>query len=405
MKVGIGYSNTPNARLAGQQVGLAALENGGLDQPALVMAFCHGRLDHQAYYDGLRDVLGMEIPIVGGSAIGVITNSDISYEGYPAAAAVLQFHHAFCQLVSTDELFKFPQNSGQRLAKQLEWTVESNLLILLYDSVKFPAADNRPAVLNPSASLLQALTDYVPTNVLVAGAGLLGDYQFSNTWQFTGHQISSQSALALLFSGVQSYIATMHGCYPINQIEHSISRIYGQFLYQLDGKPVMEVIDELYGHQDWRQQSTLKELSLGIHCGNKSEPPHEGHYKNRLISGILPDEEGIILFEPDLVEGDRVQFMRRDPALIIKSAHQNTERLLQEIKDDGKTPSFALYFDCAGRVAAIDGTETEEAAEVQKLLNQHKIPLLGIYCGVEIAPFQGKSHGLDWTGVLVILCR
>lgn len=405
MKVGIGYSNTADARESGRQVALAALQDGALDQPALVMAFCHGDMDHQAYYNGLRDILGFDIPIVGGSAIGVITNTALSYEDFPAAAAVLEFHQTSCQLVSADEIFKFSHSSGQQLAQKLQFHSDSRLLVLLYDSIKFPAANNGPAVLNPSALLLQALTAHLPTHLQVAGAGLLGNFHFSNTWQFTGQQISAQSAIALLFNGVKPYIATMHGCYPINQIEHCITSIYGQFLYQLDGRPVMEVIDELYGHRNWRQQSTLKELSLGVHCGNKIEPAQEWHYKNRLISGILPDEQGVILFEPDLGIGDKVQFMRRDAALILASARDNTARLLQELKDDGNTALFALYFDCAGRVAAIDGTETEEAAEVQKLLNRHKIPLLGIYCGVEIAPFQGKSHGLDWSGVLVILCR
>lgn len=405
MKVGIGYSNTQDARAAGRAVATAAIKDGGLDQPSLVLAFCHGSLDHQAFYQGMRDILGSDIPIVGGSAIGVITNQQLSYQGSPAAAAVLQLQQAYCQLVSTDDIFKFPHSSGQRLARALQIQPESNLLLLLYDSIKFPASGNRPAVLNPSAPLLQGLTAHLPTQLQVAGAGLLGDYQFSHTWQFTGQQVSAQTAIALLFSGIQPYITTMHGCYPIDQVDHCISNIYGQFLYQLDGQPVMEVIDALYGHQQWRQQSMLKELSLGVHCGNKTEPVQEKHYKNRLISGILPDEQGIILFEPDLAEGDLVQFMRRDPALILASARDNTERLLQEIKDDGKTALFALYFDCAGRVAALDGTETEEAAAVQQLLNQQQIPLLGIYCGVEIAPFQGKSQGLDWSGVLVILCR
>ncbi len=78
-------------------------------------------------------------------------------------------------------------------------------------------------------------------------------------------------------------ITTMHGCYPIDQVDHCISNIDGQFLYQLDGQPVMDVIDALDGHQQWRQQSMLKELSLGVHCGNKTEPVQEKHYK-------LPDQ-------------------------------------------------------------------------------------------------------------------
>jgi len=28
--------------------------------------------------------------------------------------------------------------------------------------------------------------------------------------------------------------------------------------------------------------------------------------------------------------------------------------------------------------------------------------LLGFYSGVEIAPFLGRSRGLDWTGVLLL---
>ena len=47
----------------------------------------------------------------------------------------------------------------------------------------------------------------------------------------------------------------------------------------------------------------------------------------------------------------------------------------------------------------------EEAAEVQAQCNDFGVPLLGIYCGVEIAPFLGKSRGLDWSGVFVVFAE
>ena len=50
----------------------------------------------------------------------------------------------------------------------------------------------------------------------------------------------------------------------------------------------------------------------------------------------------------------------------------------------GRKPFFALYIDCAGRASAYCGSDGEEAAEVQRVLGR-EIPLLGIYCGVEIA--------------------
>jgi hypothetical protein len=36
-------------------------------------------------------------------------------------------------------------------------------------------------------------------------------------------------------------------------------------------------------------------------------------------------------------------------------------------------------------------------------MNKHRIPLFGIYSGVEIAPYNNRSIGLDWTGVLFAL--
>ena len=88
---------------------------------------------------------------------------------------------------------------------------------------------------------------------------------------------------------------------------------------------------------------------------------------------------------------------------MIESARRNSSELMAQIKADGRKAILGLYIDCAGRTAGYSNTTVEEASEVQKVLNQHGIPLLGFYSGVEIAPFLQKSKGLDWTGVLLVL--
>ena len=90
---------------------------------------------------------------------------------------------------------------------------------------------------------------------------------------------------------------------------------------------------------------------------------------------------------------------------MIESARDNVEALMSEIAGDHKNACFGFYIDCAGRSAALSNTLTEEAAEVQKVLNRFDIPLLGFYSGVEIAPCLQKSRGLDWTGVLIIFAE
>jgi small ligand-binding sensory domain FIST len=74
------------------------------------------------------------------------------------------------------------------------------------------------------------------------------------------------------------------------------------------------------------------------------------------------------------------------------------------LQENNLEPFFALYIDCAGRAAAFSGAEKEEASIIQTNIGKN-VPLLGIYSGVEIAPLKGKSRGLDWTAVLLILSR
>ena len=100
-----------------------------------------------------------------------------------------------------------------------------------------------------------------------------------------------------------------------------------------------------------------------------------------------------------------IQFMLRDGNMMIESARSNSESLMKKINEDGKIPVFGLYIDCAGRAAEHSNTETEEAAEVQEVMNRYNTPLFGFYSGVEVAPILGKSRGLDWTGVLTVLAK
>ena len=123
----------------------------------------------------------------------------------------------------------------------------------------------------------------------------------------------------------------------------------------------------------------------------------------RLITSATPDEEGVILFETDFVEGTEIQIMLRSGGEMIESTRRNTTQLMKQIKADGKKAILGLYIDCAGRTSFLSNTQTEEACEVQKIFNTYDTPLLGFYSGVEIAPFIGKSRGLDWTGVLMVL--
>jgi hypothetical protein len=406
LKVGIGHDNQKNSVSLGKKVAENAIKNGKIQRPALVIAFCSGQVDHEEFFKGLQIVIGNQVPIIGGSAIGIITNESLSYEKHPAGAAIIESETIQLRIASADDLDKNEKLAGQKLAKKLSDSIDGRLLLLFYDSIKKAPTGTTPPVINASPPLIEGIEETLKLNVPILGGGVIGDYEFNPTKQFCGSYVDDQSVVGTLLGGNFSpYYGIMHGCTPKDGIYHTITRIEGPVIYEVDGRPIVDLIDDQYGNKDWRNQVPVGRLTIGVNHGEKYGDFKEESFVNRLITGALPNGEGIVIFEPDLKEGTEILFMLRNNKMMIESARKNSSGLLEKIIANGEKPVFGLYIDCAGRTAKASDTLTEEASEVQDVFNQYNTPFLGFFSGVEVAPLLGKSRGLDWTGVLLVLAK
>ena len=406
MKIGIGYANEADGLLSGRTVAENAIKDGRLEKPGLVIAFCNGEIDNYEYFRGIKSIVGDDVPVVGGSAIGVITNKNLSYKGYPSGAAIIEAENLEFNLGAAGDLDKNEKIAGQKLGEKLSQSPDGKLLLLFYDSIKNAPTETSPPVINASPLLIEGIEERLSHDIPIIGGGTFGDFGFNNSSQFCGPYVSSQSVVGLLLKGkFKPYYRLMHGCIPKDGIYHKVTKAEGAMIFELDGRPAVDVIDEQYGNDEWRDQQPVNRLTIALNHRGKYEYFMETDLVNRLISGVLPDEKGILLFEPDIGEGDEVLFMLRNGSMMIDSVKKNTGELFDEIISNGEKPVFSLYIDCAGRTSALSETLNEEASEVQNICNQYDVPLLGFYSGVEIAPVLGKSRGLDWTGVLLTLAE
>ena len=138
-------------------------------------------------------------------------------------------------------------------------------------------------------------------------------------------------------------------------------------------------------------------LLFGHNTGDKYGDFDPETYANRLCLSVNKEKRAIILFEPDLKVGDEIQLMRSS----VKLDYMQIEGQKFLSRVGNRKFFFASYINCIGRGSAFSRTETEEAAEIQKLL-KGKSPLLGCYSGVEVSKFGDKYRPLDWTGILSI---
>jgi hypothetical protein len=395
----LGASRDTDSFTAGQKATRRITDKMGTnDSAGWAVAFCGGRHDPDAVLEGVRTHFG-PIPVLGGAAVGTITNSRISNVGYECALALFPETADKIAILTAPGLDRGETRAGEQLGKQLrECAADNATVILFYDSIQ----SGPPPILNVASRLMDGIYSGLAGKPLkMFGAGLLSDFQLSNSYVFDGRSPVKNMAVALVLPPAwSSHVTIMHGFRPVSTFME-ITRIDGPVIYELDGRPAYDVLYEMThltnDHQADVNFTTM--VALGKKLGNPFDPYLESAYINRLIVGADPENGSISLFEADFHVGMKIQIMSIDQQLVRESVRNQTKKLLNGIKDGQGLG--ALYIDCAGRACSFCGDEIEEASILQEVIGQ-TMPLLGFYSGVELAPCIDRTRPLDWTGVLAV---
>ncbi|HWR89182.1 MAG TPA: FIST N-terminal domain-containing protein [Dissulfurispiraceae bacterium] len=394
----VGVSQHVESVEAGRSAARMALEKSGGAVPGWAIAFCGGHYDPDKVLEGLRSELG-DVEIVGGAAIGTVTNQLLGYTGFECAVAVFPSPMEKPRFITVEGLDRGTLEAGRELGTRLRESVNGDgkaTALIFYDSIQ----SSPPPVLHVGSRLIDGIYRGLDgKNVELVGAGTVANFQMMDSYIFTGKGRAKHSAVAaILPSSLECHTTIMHGCIPVSSFLE-ITRIEGPIVYELDGKPALDVIRNIIGSSLSADQPSLT-VTLGQKYGDPFAPYDESAYINRLIISGNPNDGSVVLFEADFEVGAKVQVMSRDNMTMLESVRRRTAGLLSSLGT--RKPVMALYIDCAGRSCAFSGADIEEASLVQAAMGDN-IPMLGFYSGVEIAPLLGMSRPLDWTGVLSIL--
>jgi hypothetical protein len=374
----------------------------GLAAPDLLIAFVGGKHPRDAAQRGIVDAFG-PVPLVGGSAPGVISPQGFGYTGFEIGLVGFQGPDVTPVIVGTHDLNAGERAAGVGLGAAVrDNSMDGQVVMILFDSV----AETAPLRLHPGSQLMEGFQEGLAGRIAhVIGCGLLTDINISDGWVLNRTAVSKHCALALVFPpGLRAETVILHGCRPVSSFME-ITRIEGAEVFELNHQPALTVVEQMLGLElgtTSGQQLSLV-ATLGQKQGDPFAPYDENKYVNRLILQANPAHGSITLFEPDFAVGTRVQIMSRDNTLMLESVERGVAALRARIADANCL--LGLYIDCAGRASVMSGAETEEAELVMSELAP-SFPVMGLYSGVEIAPFAGDySRPLDWTGVLTVLQR
>ncbi len=393
MRVGVGYSDNPVTADAGREAARQAMRLAGREDACdFALLFSTARHAPDVLREAVTSVLGSGVPVAGGGAVGAIANDRFGYAGDQMILAAFWTETTRCDILFEEGLREGEEAVGFRLGRRLaaHGAKPASPTLLFYDAIDRTNDGMRLLMATPLLAGIEKGLGYFPDLV---GAGLQGDYTCTPTLQWTGSGTAQHAALALLFSEelrIDSDI--MHGCRPATGY-YTVTKTDRQTVLEINGEPALPFIERVLGGTIPAESFPFF-LILGVNRGDKWAAFDEQSYANRLCLDIDKARGGIVMFEPDMVAGTEFQIMYR--SLEHDYMEPKIENLFARL--NGRRPVFALYIDCAGRAAGYGGIDMEDAVTVQRTV-AGRVPLLGIYTGVEIAAVEGRPRGLDWTGV------
>jgi hypothetical protein len=397
MRAGVGYSEQPDTARAGREAALEAMRQGAeIGTCDLALLFATAQHDARALRAAVASVVGVSVPIVGGGAVGVISNAHFGYAGNQVGVACLWLKTIRCDTVFEGDLVKGELDAGRRLGQKLlaRGLTPASQVLLFYDSLDHGKDGVRMLMATELLKGMEQSMGFLPN---MAGAGMQGDYACTAFRQWAGADIVRHHALVVAFSGdLRMDTEIIHGCRPGSGY-HTVTRAERQTVLEIDGQPALRFMRAAIGSAVLPADYPFF-LTLGRNLGDKWGDFDEDAYANHLCLAVDEEKEGIVMFESVLEAGTEFQIMYRN--LELDYIAPKVERCFARI--EGRKAVLALYINCAGRAAGYAGSDLEDALVLQKLV-EDRVPLLGMYTGVEIAPVRGRPSGLDWTGVFCLL--
>ncbi len=178
------------------------------------------------------------------------------------------------------------------------------------------------------------------------------------------------------------------GCTPIGPAR-TVTRSHNNLVVEIDGEPAFDVLCNDLG---FNTVARIREAAPWLHAARPVPGSSEADYLVRNIIG-LDAQDGIVALGALIDPGERLIFVRRDPA----AAEADLRRMLRGAKARLSGPAQGgVYVSCLARGPHMFGSEDRELEIVREEVGD--LPLAGFFANGEFSG--GRIYG--YTGVITL---
>ena len=395
IKAGVGMSRHHNPNVAGREAAEQALQKAGIDKPDIVFMFASIGYDQHSLLRAVREATG-GAPLSGCSGEGTIgvegaDESNFSVVVTAISSEDLRFTNGIATGLGDD-----PRGVGKRVAQDLLPHLSADAIGLFV----FP--DGMRDNLDPFFVGLQgnlSLERFLP----LWGGGAGNNFNLEEpTYQYCDDEaVTDGISYALLSGKAHTAWAISHGLIPIGG-ERKVTRCQGNVIYEIDGKPALEVLKEylpegaLTDDRDWIRYAISLALSFKAPSYIKDE-----EYVVRGVPAVRM-ADGSIVVQTEVQEGTSVWFSSRDKEKISSGFNRMASQIKEQL--GGEKPKLVFQFECLTRGKSM--FREQEKLELLKQFRQSvgaDVPWAGFYTIGEIGPVEEHNLRHLYTSVVLAL--
>ena len=395
-KAGVGMSRNHNPSIAGREAAEQALLKAGVAKPDFVFMFGSIGYDQRSLVRAVRETT-RGAPLTGCSAEGTINGDDADESNFSVVVTAISSEELHWMNGLAAGLRAAPRDAGKRVAQDLlpHLSAETIGLFVFPDGVSL-SLEHFFAGLEGTLSSERFLPMW--------GGGAGNNYIFGEpTYQYCDDEVVSDGVSYALLSGkAQASWAISHSLIPIGG-ERKVTRSQGNVIYEIDGKPATEVLEEylpegaLADERDWSRYA----YSLAL----TSKAPSYMKDEEYIVRGVpqLNLTDGSVTVQTEVTEGTSVWFSSRDKEKITAGL----DRMAAQIKEQlgGAQPKLVFQFECSTRGKLM--FREQEKLQLLKRLRQSvdpDVPWAGFYTeGRELGPVEKHNDPHLLTSVVLAL--
>jgi hypothetical protein len=333
----------------------------------LVMAFGATEvIDKPEALDDLRATFPRSL-VVGCSTAGEIHGTQI-HDGSVSVAVASFDKTRLGYAQASVESAAGSRAAGEALARSLVGP-ELRAVLVLSDGLNVNGTE-----------LVGGLNAVLPDGVVVTG-GLAGDGdRFKRTWVIAEGGARSNVVTAVGFYGDDVRVGHgSKGGWDIFGPERLVTRSEGNVLFELDGRPALELYKSYLGDRAAGLPATGLLFPLSLRSNDDKD-------QKRLVRTILAVDEATqsLTFAGDIPTGSRAQLMRANFDRLVEGAADAA--IMTGAADDAQGPVLSVAISCVGRRLVL-GERTEEEIEATLDALPPGAQQVGFYSYGELSPF------------------